>query len=240
MTRDFFQLFPRKSIIGMIHLAGFDRREKVRRALEEISLFEDEGIHGAIVEDYHGSSEEVEEVLNLLAVRKNRPVVGVNVLRDPWLGLSLANLYGAKFVQFDTINSPDVDSGYFARYRAEFPDIAILGGVRFKYIKPTGRSLEEDITEGMSRCEAIVTTGEGTGIETPTQKLKDFRNIMGNRFPLVVGAGVNPGNLQEQMEICDSAIIGSYFKNGHTKDKVYSERVREIMKVFGSLADKTG
>ncbi len=236
MTLDFFQLFPKKSVIGMLHLAGENKKERVKRALDEIDIFEQQGIHGVIVEDYHGSEEDVERTLEAIKERGTNLVLGVNVLRDPYLGLTLANKYEAKFVQFDTINSPDITPDYFNNYRIAYQNIFILGGVRFKYIKPTGRALEEDIAEGMSRCEAIVTTGEGTGIETPTKKLMDFRRVMGN-FPLVVGAGVNPRNFVNQMKICNAAIIGSYFKDGNTERKINSIKVRDMMRIFKGLID---
>ena len=109
-----------------------------------------------------------------------------------------------------------------------YPKTVVLGGIRFKYTNPTGNTLEEDIAEGMSRCEAVVTTGEGTGLEMAIEKLREFRRVMG-RFPLIVGAGVNDKNVREQMEICDAAIVGSYFKNGNTQNKVFRDKVRKLM-----------
>jgi len=32
----------------------------------------------------------------------------------------------------------------------------VFGGIRFKYIMPTGKSLEEDIDFGIRYCDAIV------------------------------------------------------------------------------------
>ncbi len=104
----------------------------------------------------------------------------------------------------------------------------VFGGVRFKYIPSTGKTLKEDIYDGISKSDVIVTTGEGTGIETPTAKLLDFRNIMGE-FPLVVGAGVNKDNIKEQMEIVDGAIVGSYVKGGNTQNPVQRNLVRELV-----------
>ena len=113
--------------------------------------------------------------------------------------------------------------------RRRYSKIAVLGGVGFKYIKPTGNPIEQDLNEGKSRCEAIVTTGNGTGIETPIWKLKQYKEIL-KKFPLIVGAGVNLGNVSEQLKICDGAIIGSYFKpNSNTRLPVDKYKVRELM-----------
>ena len=229
MGRDFSELFNvKKPIIGMIHLAGRDEKEKIDRALEEISIFEEEGVSGAIVEDYHGSIEDIRNVLKKTSRRKMKLVVGVNALGHPCLGFNLADEFGAGFIQFDSVQTRDLDLAYYNKSREKYPNICVLGGIRFKYKRMTGNSLEEDLAEGMPRCDAVVTTGEGTGIETPTEKLRDFKRILGS-FPLVVGAGVNLKNVYEQLEIADGAIVGSYFKSYDTNEKVIRERVSELM-----------
>ena len=41
----FRELFLRKAIIGMIHLAGKNREDRVKRALEELRIYEEEGVY---------------------------------------------------------------------------------------------------------------------------------------------------------------------------------------------------
>ena len=226
MERNFFHLFPEKSVIGMIHLAGMNQQERAERALEEISVYEEEGLHGIIVEDYHGTTKDVSNFLGAVKKRGTRLALGVNVLSNPYANFGCEE-YGVRFVQFDIVQSP-LNTQIYNQLRMLYPKTVVLGGIRFKYTNPTGNTLEEDIAEGMSRCEAVVTTGEGTGLETPIEKLREFRRVMG-RFPLIVGAGVNDKNVREQMEICDAAIVGSYFKNGNTLNKVFRDRVRKLM-----------
>jgi len=55
--------FTEKPIIGMIHLAGERGNGKIKRALKELCVYEEEGVGGAIIEDYHGSFEDVCEIL---------------------------------------------------------------------------------------------------------------------------------------------------------------------------------
>ena len=55
--------FKKKKIIGMIHLSGPD---VINKALEEIKIYEEEGLSGIIIENYHGSLEDVIDVLNYL------------------------------------------------------------------------------------------------------------------------------------------------------------------------------
>lgn len=225
-----------KPIIGMIHLAGRNRDEKVKRALEELAIYEQEGINGVIIEDYHGSAKDVHEVLKQSRGKFGNVIRGINVLRNPYSGFKLAQNCGARFVQFDSVQTPNLDLKLYNRMRTEFPDVVVLGGVGFKYISPTGNPLEIDLEEGKSRCEAIVTTGGGTGIETPLNKLRQYKELLGE-FPLIVGAGVNVENVYEQLGIVDGAIIGSYFKpNGNTQLPVERQRVKNLMDVVKGLS----
>jgi len=113
--------------------------------------------------------------------------------------------------------------------------VVVLGGIGFKYTRPTGNRLEDDLIAGVSRCEAIVTTGSGTGVETPIEKLRKFKSLLGE-FPLIVGAGVNLDNIYKQLEITDGAIIGSYFKpQGNTRLPIDRIKVRDIMQAVKSL-----
>ena len=249
MAKKFSDLFNvKKPIIGVIHLAGEDSYCRISRALEEISIFEKEGIDGAIVEDYDRRStfQDVVGTLDKLSKIENKIVFGVNVLGNPYSGFELANLFGARFVKFDNIQTPGMDLRFYNEMRSMSHDVSVLGGVRFKYAMPSGNSLEADLKEGMSRCEAIVTTGEGEQfheskfwnpiqeglragrIETPMEKLIEFRKIMGN-YPLIIGAGVAASNVYEQLSVADGAIVGSYFKNGNTENPVDAKRVRELM-----------
>lgn len=220
-----------KPIIGMIHLAGKSRDEKVTRALEELAIYEQEEVSGAIIEDYHGSPENVQEVLEKSRGIFGKIVRGVNLLSNPYLGFKLAQDYGAGFVQFDSVQTPNLNLKLYNLMKREFPNIAVLGGVGFKYIPQTGNPLEIDLKEGQSRCEAIVTTGDGTGIETPVDKLRRYKELLG-KFPLIVGAGVNLVNTYEQLMIVDGAIIGSYFKpNGNTQLPIERSNIQNIMKI---------
>ncbi len=223
----------RKPIIGMIHLAGENRKDKSARAREELRIYQEEGVDGAIIEDYHGEVQDVYEVLK--STSSWGIVRGVNVLGNPYKGFELARKFGAKFVQFDSVQTRDLNLSLYNALRQASPEICVLGGIGFKYTNPTGNPLEQDLREGMSRCEAIVTTGSGTGIETPLDKLVTYRKLM-NGFPLIVGAGVNLRNVAEQLRVADGAIVGSYFKpNGDTNLPVDRKRVRDFMQTVRAI-----
>jgi len=224
-----------KPVIGMIHLSGKDQQDRVKRALEELSIYQEEEVNGAIIEDYHGSPQDVYETLKESSTKNFKITLGINILRDCYSAFKLASDFGARFIQFDTVQTPDLELKWYNQLRKNYPHIAVLGGIGFKYTSPTGNPLELDLAEGKSRCEAIVTTGNGTGIETPTKKLREYKKIL-ESFPLIVGAGVNLKNVYEQLKICDGAIIGSYFKpEGNTRLQIDRKKVRDLMDIVKPL-----
>lgn len=224
----------KKPIIGMIHLAG-DKKERVRIALEELFLFYEEGINGAIIEDYHGSPGDVRRTFQTLKgpVKRATPVLGANVLANPYRAFEFANQIA--FIQFDSAHIPQEEIEYFNQLRRENPHIKVLAGVGFKYQPPTGNPLEQDLEEAKARCDVIVTTGEGTGIETPIGKLRRYKEILKD-FPLFVGAGVTLENVREQLEIADGAIVGSYFKQENaTMNSIDRNKVRDFMQAIKEI-----
>ncbi len=225
-----------KPIIGMLHMSGLTADEKMEIAQREIAIMYRNGVNAVLVENYFGGEEDVENALKYLQKHYPDKVYGVNMLGDPDMAFDLARKYGAKFVQIDSVCGhvplkQDAElAKYLDRLRGE-RDIFLLGGVRFKY-QPvrSGRSLEEDLKIAMERCDAIVVTGEGTGISTDLEKIKSFRAILGD-FPLIVGAGMTAETAQEQLAFSNGAIVGSYFKEyGYAEYPVDEQRVKEFMR----------
>ena len=245
-----------KPIIGMLHLNGF-KPERVREwAKREIEQMYTNGVDAVLAEDYFGSPEDVEWALEYLQSQYSGKVYGVNLLSDPELGFKLAVKYGAKFLQMDSVcghlplgahmrgfDKPSLSAerydGDFAEYLAELRSrypVFLLGGVRFKY-QPvrSGRSVEEDLRIGKERCNAVVVTGSGTGVDTGMEKIRQFRDALGD-FPLIVGAGITEDTCAEQLSAADGAIVGSWFKeDGITEAPVDSERVRRFMEIVKQI-----
>lgn len=218
-----------KSIFGMIHLYGINPLE---RALEEIQIYQSEGLQGAIVENYHGNTDDVIEVLRNL--KDNKIEIGINILPNEYeVAFELADQYGASFIQMDYISgryekNTFLDVDHYKFYRNKYPNISVLGGVWPKYYQPVkGSDLKEDLTKAKMLCDAIVVTGSGTGKETPLDKIKTFREIVGD-FPIIIGAGLTSDNI-EQLKFANGAIVGSYFKNGDTTLKVDKDLVKKFM-----------
>jgi predicted TIM-barrel enzyme len=232
----FLELFKTtKPVLAMLHLKGETPEERLQRAIVEADIYAECGVDAMIVEDYYGDAADVENALAYLSKERPGYVLGVNVLDNFAKSYELSLQYGAKFMQVDSICghlTPEDEVAYFAMvdgYR-EDGKIAVIGGVRFKY-QPyrSGRSLEDDLKIGLQHCDAIAVTGVGTGFDTDTQKIREFRDIIGG-FPLVVAAGMTRETIREKLSIGDAAIVGSTFKDTR-KDTgdVSAAHVREFM-----------
>lgn len=234
LNNKYRSVFERVPIFGMIHLAG---ENPVKRALEEISIFEEEGLSGAIIENYHGCVKDVVETLKETSKIKKNIKIGVNILPNEFhLSLHLAKKYMSEFVQLDQVagnyTSGKINFGWYESVKRECSKVIVLGGVWPKYYVPIeGSRLERDLQMGVQRAEAIVVTGSGTGVETPLEKIKKFREIIGEH-PLVIGAGINLDNAYEQLIYSDGAIIGSSLKiKNETFNSIDRKKVRDLMSI---------
>lgn len=226
-----------KPVMGMVHLNSCHGATMLELAQREIEIYLSNSIY-PLIENYFGSDEDCETVLKWISEAHPDAVYGLNILGDYHKAFELAKQYNAKFIQIDSVCghlSPSHDAGYekeLADVRCQY-DCVLFGGVRFKYqAVRSGRSVEEDLRIGMQRCDAIVCTGEGTGLATPMQKLSDFKEVVGD-FPVIVGAGVTLETAKETAEKSDGAIVGSWFKDGHNASGAVNEQyVKKFMKVW--------
>lgn len=226
-----------KPVIGMIHTNSDSEMSVLELAKQEIEIYLRYGIL-PLVENYFGSEEDCAEVLEWLHAVHPDAIYGVNILGDYSKAFELAHKYGAKFIQIDSVcgHMKPEHEPYFLQKLSEYRnkcDVAVLGGVRFKYQNVlSGRSVKEDLVLGMERCDAIVCTGSGTGIETPMNKINDFKATVGE-FPVIVGAGVTLSSAAETMRRCDGMIVGSWFKHKHDAYNMVNEKyVKEFMEVI--------
>ena len=234
-----------KPIIGMLHLGESQSVGVHDLAKREIEQMYENGVDAVLVENYFGSLEDVIWGLDYLKSQYSEYVYGVNVLGGTEIAFSLAAKYNAKFLQIDSVCGHlrvDADA-HFAEKLSELSaqcPVFLLGGVRFKY-QPvrSGRTLEEDLLLGKERCDAVVVTGEGTAQNTDIDKIKLFRNVLGN-YPLFVGAGMTETTCREQMTMADGAIVGSWFKeNGKTHAPVDPVRVKRFINIVKEVRENS-
>lgn len=236
----------------MLHMYGGENAADIMD--DELTTFEEEGVDGYIIENYGGGMEEVRKGLQIIEEFDQFDTMykGINILPNDFeLAYALAAAYNLDFIQLDYIagvykgrNLGEIlklNVNHYNKFRDKFPDIKILGGVHPKYYEPIeGSDLFLDIETAKERCDAIVVTGAGTGKVTPLDKIKEFKKIVGPNFPLIVGAGLNELNVEEQLVYADGGIVGSYLKtNGQSAGKIERDRVKDFMAKVNKYRVKT-
>lgn len=223
-----------KPVIGMIHTNHTDKETSLQLAQREMDIYLKYGIF-PLIENYFGDDDDCEDILRWMQQKHQDKIYGLNILGNFYRSFELAEKYGASFIQIDSVCGhlePDLDEEYESalNHLRVKTNCIVLGGVRFKY-QPvnSGRTLSEDLRIGMKRCNAIVCTGEGTGLTTPVEKIRTFKQTTGD-FPVIVGAGVTIDTIDVCKDICDGVIIGSWFKNNHKAEFPVNEKyVKDFM-----------
>lgn len=188
------------------------------------------------------------DVLSILKIIKNKKEeiktpfskfkIGVNILPNEYhQAFMIASTYGAEFIQLDYVSgtygvNQRIDYDKYKRVRETYKDVKVLGGVWPKYYTPVeGSDLVTDVLKGMKRADAVVVTGMGTGKVTPVEKIMEFKKIVGQDYPIIIGAGLDQANVFEQLSIADGAIVGSSLKHlKRTTNPIDRLLVRDFMK----------
>ena len=89
--------------------------------------------------------------------------------------------------------------------------------------------LEARSTAYRGLADALIVTGDETGAATSGEDLRRARAAVPDR-PILIGSGLNIGNVSELLPLCDGAILGTALKvDGVTEGPVDRLRVREMV-----------
>ena len=238
----------------------------IKRAMDDARVLAEEGIDGIIVENFGDSPYAAGAVhpatvaamtIGVLAVhgvvrevdQESRIRVGINVLRaDVISALSIAASTGAGFVRTNVLTGAMVtDQGIIegTAYEA-LRDRRLLGigtpifaDVMSKHAYPVGAGvvmeLEARATAYRGLADALIVTGDETGAATSGDDLRRARTAVPDR-PILIGSGLDIGNVSELLPLCDGAILGTALKvDGVTEGPVDRLRVREMVARARSL-----
>ena len=226
-----------KFVLGMIHLTGNDKMARVR---EEHDIFVKEGLDGVIVENLHGSVDEVRVALS--ALKKSPIPVGIRLNGvAPDVALQIAYGHNAAFVQLQHVagkyvEAPEGIPDTYGPARQVFSKIPVIGGVHPEGFTPLPDScLEQEVIVGKKRAEGIVVTGDKIGDETPMDRIVEFRQYLG-KHPLIVGSGLTITNFYQRFLVADGGIVGSYCKvGGVLENPVDQGRVHTIVQAVAQF-----
>jgi predicted TIM-barrel enzyme len=246
-ARDFLGMFPNsKPVMAMLHLKGPDKTSMKERVKRELDIYLRCGVDSVIVEDYFGTYSDMEWALGYVGEKDLGIPIGVNCLNMDAMGFELAMRFGADYVQLDSVighvkpRDEESEAAFLDLFRSRYGG-CVMGGVRFKY-QPvlSEHSLAEDLKTAKGRCDAVSVTQDATGQETSVEKIREFREGLGD-FPLIVAAGVTPENARKSLSIADGAVVGSYFKDTYRDDgEVEESHVRKLMQAVREIRGDLG
>jgi membrane complex biogenesis BtpA family protein len=253
----------RRPIIGMVHLVplpgsprydGMSMKDITDLALSEAHLLKENGINGAIIENfgdvmfYKRVPAETIAAMTYVATNIAREVpdltLGLCVLQsDAIAAMAIANTVGGKFIRVPYYTETYVvDAGLMESIAAEVlryrkflnADVKIFADVHIKHGYPLSqRPIAESASDAEHRglADAILVTGIATGAET---KLADVKEVHGavKHTPVFVASGVDDKNITSYKDYADGVIMGTHIKqNNDTEAPIDPGKLKHFMEV---------
>jgi len=253
----------RKLFIGVVHLKplpgsprfGGSLREVIRFAIADASAYERRGAHAIIIENFGDvpftkAKVAPETIATMTAagctVRAAVQLpIGFNVLRnDAQAALALCVACGGSFIRVNVHSGAmltdqgliEGDAHHTLRYRARLASKAeIFADVHVKHAVPLGEwSLECAAIDTVERglADALIISGVGTGRAADLVEVERVRKACPTA-KLILGSGVNTGNVRNYLRFADGVIVGSSLKKaGVLSNPVDAKRVAALAKAM--------
>jgi membrane complex biogenesis BtpA family protein len=223
-------------------------------AVREAERYAEGGMDGIIVEN-HGDipfskpddiGQETAAVMAIMADRVGRAVglpVGINVLANGAMtATAVAKAAGAAFIRVNQwANAYVANEGIIegpaakvTRYRSWlraqglkiFADVHVKHGAHAIVADRGIPELTRDVE--FFDADAVIATGQRTGDSATREEIETIKRA--TDLPVVVGSGVDLGNISEILSICDGVIVASSLKrDGVWWNEVDVDRVRRFM-----------
>lgn len=247
-----------KTIIGMVHLHALpgspgysgNLEEVYEAACADLKALEAGGTSAFIVENFGDVpyDDHIEPITLAAFVsiatrlrEQTKLPMGINLqFNDVEAEWDAAYASDADFIRVENFAETRVGpNGIFPamgpklmRLKGRYPKkVALLCDVNVKHTFAAVEQPEdftiESIIEGGG--DALIITGLMTGV-SPTVDDVIKAKVIAKTFPIIVGSGVNAGNVTSFLTEADGAIIGSSLKkDGIVENPVDEERVRALM-----------
>jgi membrane complex biogenesis BtpA family protein len=253
--------FPRRAVLGMIHLLPLPGSPRARSLKEVLGRAEQDaralargGVDGLVVENFGdapfapGPAEPQVVASMAIAARTVREAtglpLGINVLRNDARGaLAIALAAGASFIRVNVhVGAAETDQGRIEgrayetlRYRRTLgSQAAIFADVFVKHAQPAGgTSLERAARETAYRglADVLLVTGAETGGPVDPERLRAVKRAVPDR-PVYVASGVDPENASLYPE-ADGFIVGTALKrDARVENPVDPRRVRSLVRTI--------
>lgn len=176
---------------------------------------------------------------------RDRPF-GVDFLWDPQAALAVAVATGASFMREVTTGVYESDMGLWntdaaallrERRRLDADRLAVFMNVTPEFASQIGRRRVGEVARSAavsSLADAILVSGPMAGAEPALEALREAKEAVGDKVPVLVNTGAKAANIAAFLEVADGAIVGSDLKrDGYTWNPVDPERVRRFMEAAG-------
>lgn len=247
-------------MIGVVHLRatpgspdwGGSMREVEDAAAADALGYEEGGCDAVFLENFGdlpftGGAVGCETVAAMAAVasRVRREVglpIGFNVLRnDAAAALGLCAACGGEFIRVNVHSGAMMtDQGLIegeahetVRRRGMLcPEVKILADILVKHALPlTALPIEQVAVDTLQRgrADALIVSGTATGAPVDVEDLRRVRAAC-PEAALLVGSGVNEGNVRELLEFATGLIVATSVKrDGELSNPVDAARVRRLV-----------
>ena len=257
-------MLPKKSLIGVVHLRplpgsprwGGDLRSLIAFAVADAVAYERGGAHAIFIENFGDvpftrSSVPPETIAAMTAAgcairAAVRLPIGFNVLRnDACAALALCAACGGDFIRVNVHTGAmltdqgliEGDAFNTVRYRQRvMPSAKIFADVHVKHAVPMGDwTIEDSAHDTVERglADALIVSGVGTGQAADMADVERVRRACPDTR-LLLGSGVNAGNVKDYLRLADGVIVGSSLKkDGKLANPVDARRVAALIKSIG-------
>ncbi len=260
MNSKFKKIFLKDSniIIGALHLPpllGYDDfpgfATAWQNALSDLNAFVKGGVDGIIFENNYDLPHKIEVDAAVVAsltylgqkIKQACPVpLGVSVLwNDYKAALAIAKVLDLQFIRVPVfVDKVKTDYGIVEGQAEEVikfrqsigaEQVALFTDIHVKHAELLSQtSLVESARLAIrAGSDALIVTGKWTGNAPAVDQLKELRQQIGD-FPMLVGSGVDQGNIKDLFVWANGAIVSTSVKdnkrcNHSINIKPYSERI---------------
>jgi len=256
----------RKVLIGVVHLRPLPGSPRHRQTMADIIklaeadavAYERGGAHAIFIENFGDvpftKTNVAPETIAAMtaagcAVRAAVKLpIGFNVLRnDARAALALCCACGGDFIRINVHSGAmltdqgiiEGDAYNTLRYRESVaPGAQIFADVHVKHAVPLGDwSLEDAANDTVERglADALIVSGVGTGKAADIGDVERVRSACPHA-KILLGSGVNVGNVKDFLRIADGVIVGSSLKrDGKLSNPVDARRVAALVKLVENI-----
>src|SRR5258706_13700412 len=256
----------RKVFIGVVHLKplpGSPRHrlkmaDIIKSAVADAVAYERGGAHAVFIENFgdgpftkRNVAPETIAAMTAAGCAVRAAVklpAGFNVLgNDARAALALCAACGGDFIRVNVHSGAmltdqgiiEGDAYHTLRYRETIaPGAQIFADVHVKHAVPLGDwTLEDAANDTLERglADALIVSGVGTGKAADIGDVERVR-LACPHAKILLGSGVNVGNVKDFLRIADGVIVGSSLKrDGKLANSVDARRVAALVKAMGKV-----